>query len=76
MVNALNLGPVSDLVLLEPALFEQVSIEELRVVRAQYATVVSALLLDRNPVVCVTQFWDLFSPNRSTHPRVERMTIQ
>ena len=76
IVNALNLGTVSDLVLLEPALFEQVSIEELRVLRAQCTTVASTLLGDGNPEVDVTQFLDLISPNRSTHPRVERMTIQ
>ena len=35
MVNALNPGAVSDLVLLEPALFERLSIDELRALRAQ-----------------------------------------
>ena len=76
MVNALYSGAVSDLVLLEPALFEQVSIDELRALRAQYATVASALLSDGGPVVGVTQFLDLISPNRFTLPRVERIKIQ
>lgn len=76
MVNALNPGSVSDLVLLEPALLERMSIDELRIVRSQYAMAASALLSDGDPVVGVTQFLDLISPNRSTHPRVERMTIQ
>ena len=35
-----------------------------------------ALLSDGGLVVGVTQFLDLISPVRSTHPRVERMTIQ
>ena len=76
MVNPLYPGAVSDLVLLEPALFEQVSIDELGAARAQYATVTSALLSDGGPVVGVTQFLDLISPNRSTHPRVERIKVQ
>ena len=76
MVNALNTRSVSDLVLLEPALLEQMSIDELRIVRCQYAIAASALLSDGDPVVGVTQFLNLISPNRSTHPRVERMTVQ
>ncbi len=75
MVNALNPGSVSDLVLLEPALLERKSIDELRILRSQRAIVALALLSDGDPVVSVTQFLDLISPNRSTHPRVERMTI-
>ena len=35
MVNALNPGSASDLVLLEPALLERMSIDELRIVRSQ-----------------------------------------
>ena len=76
MVNALYPGAVSDLVLLEPALFERVSIDEFRAVRAQYAIVASALLSDCDPIAGVTQFWDLISPNRSTHRRFEQIKIQ
>lgn len=46
MVNGLNPGAFSDLVLLGPVLFEPVSIDDLGAARAQFATVASALLLD------------------------------
>ncbi len=76
MVNALSPGVVDDLVLLEPALLERSSLEELRDLRSRYATAASSLLVEDDPVIGVTQFLDLISPNRSTHPRVERMTVQ
>ena len=37
MVNALNPGFVSDPILLEPGRLERMSIDELRIARAQYA---------------------------------------
>jgi pimeloyl-ACP methyl ester carboxylesterase len=44
MFNALNPRSVSDLVLLEPAFLERMSIGELRILRSQYAIAASALL--------------------------------
>ena len=76
MVNALNPSVVDEMVLLEPALLERASLESLRELRSRYAVASASLLSEDDPVVGVTQFLDLISPNRSTHPRVERMTVQ
>ena len=76
MVNALNPGVVDDLVLLEPALLERSSLEALRELRSLYLVASASLLTEDDPVVGATQFLDLISPNRSTHPRVEHMTVQ
>jgi hypothetical protein len=76
MANALNPGVVDDMVLLEPALLERASLDALRELRSRYAGASASLLTEDDPVIGVTQFLDLISPNRSTHPRVERMTVQ
>ena len=76
MANALNPGVVDDMVLLEPALLERASLDALRALRSRYAEASASLLTEDDPVMGVTQFLDLISPNRSTHPRVERMTVQ
>ena len=76
MVNALNSGVIDDLVLLEPALLERSSLEALRELRSLYLVASASLLTEDDPVIGVTQFLDLISPNRSTHPRVEHMTVQ
>jgi pimeloyl-ACP methyl ester carboxylesterase len=76
MVNARNPGVVDDLVLLEPALLERSSLEALRQLRSLYLVASVSLLTEDDPVIGVTQFLDLISPNRSTHPRVEHMTVQ
>jgi pimeloyl-ACP methyl ester carboxylesterase len=76
MVNARNPGVVDDLVLLEPALLERSSLEALRELRSLYLVASVSLLTEDDPVIGVTQFLDLISPNRSTHPRVEHMTVQ
>ena len=76
MVNALNPGVVDDMVLLEPALLERASLDALREIRSRYAEASTSLLMEDDPVIGVTQFLDLISPNRSTHPRVERTTVQ
>ncbi len=64
------------MVLLEPALLERASLDALRELRSRYAEASASLLTEDDPVIGVTQFLDLISPNRSTHPRVERMTVQ
>jgi pimeloyl-ACP methyl ester carboxylesterase len=76
MANAVNPGVVDDMVLLEPALLERASLDALRELRSRYAGASASLLTEDDPVIGVTQFLDLISPNRSTHPRVERMTVQ
>jgi len=76
MANALNPGVVDDLVLLEPALLERSSLEALRELRSLYVVASASLLTEDDPVIGATQFLDLISPNRSTHPRVEQMTVQ
>ena len=76
MANALNPGVVDDMVLLEPALLERSSLDALRELRSRYAEASASLLTEDDPVMGVTQFLDLISPNRSTHPRVERITVQ
>ena len=76
MANALNPGVVDDMVLLEPALLERSSLEALRELRSLYLVASASLLTEDDPVVGATQFLDLISPNRSTHPRVEHMTVQ
>lgn len=64
------------LVLIESALLERASVNVLRELRAQYATVADQLLTAGDPSVAVTAFLDLVAPFRSRHPRVERMTVQ
>jgi pimeloyl-ACP methyl ester carboxylesterase len=76
MVNARLPKVISALVLLEPALLERVSIDALRTVRAKYSEAADALLTEADPTVGVTRFLDLIAPQRSKHPRVERMTVQ
>ena len=76
MANAVNPGVIDDMVLLEPALLERASLDALRELRSRYAGASASLLTEDDPVIGVTQFLDLISPNRSTHPRVERMTVQ
>jgi hypothetical protein len=76
MVNVRNPGVIDDLVLLEPALLERSSLEALRELRSLYLVASVSLLTEDDPVIGVTQFLDLISPNRSTHPRVEHMTVQ
>ena len=56
MVNALNPGVVSDLVLLEPALLERASLTALRELRSRYAIAASLLLTEGDPIVGVKQF--------------------
>jgi pimeloyl-ACP methyl ester carboxylesterase len=76
MVNVRNPGVIDDLVLLEPALLERSSLEALRELRSLYLVASVSLLTEDDPIIGVTQFLDLISPNRSTHPRVEHMTVQ
>ena len=76
LVNRQLQGRCERLVLLEPALFERQSIEVLREVRANYVKATTALLNPGEVEHGIRQFLDLISPNRSKHPRVERMTIQ
>lgn len=67
---------VNKLALIEPALLERESLDALRAVRAAYAGAVDALVYQDDPTAGVTAFLDLIAPKRSTHPRVERMTVQ
>ena len=76
MVNVRNPGVIDDLVLLEPALLERSSLEALRELRSLYLVASVSLLTEDDPIIGVTQFLDLIAPNRSTHPRVEHMTVQ
>ena len=76
MVNALNPGVFSDLVLLEPALLERASLKALRELRPRYAIAASLLLTEGDPIIGVKKFLDLISPNRSRHHRIEHVTVQ
>ncbi len=62
--------------LIEPALLERAEIDQLRTLRAQYAKAAERLLSDQDPHLGVVDFLNLVAPNRSKHPRVERMTVQ
>ena len=76
MVHQRATGRCQRMALLEPALLERESLDDLRRLRAQYAESVSALLDDQHVECGITRFLDLIAPNRSRHPRVERMTLQ
>lgn len=76
MWNAATPNRVRRLALIEPALLERESLDALRAVRASYAQAVDALVHHEDPRFGVTNFLDLIAPKRSTHPRVERMTVQ
>lgn len=67
---------VRRLCLIEPALLERSDLDALRDLRAAYRRVAERLLEDADPAAGVLQFLDLVSPNRSRHPRVERLTVQ
>ena len=76
LVNAARRELVCGLVLLEPTLLERASLDALRAVRAYYAEAAVTLLSEKDSSIGVRQFLDLIAPNRSMHPRVERMTVQ
>jgi pimeloyl-ACP methyl ester carboxylesterase len=76
MWNAAAPQRVNRLALIEPALLEREPLDALRAVRASYAQAVDALVHHEDPKAGVTAFLDLIAPKRSTHPRVERMTVQ
>lgn len=76
MWNAAAPHRVNRLALIEPALLERESLDALRALRASYAQAVDALVHHADPKLGVTAFLDLIAPKRSTHPRVERMTVQ
>lgn len=62
--------------LIEPALLERESLDALRELRGQYANAAEMLLDLEDPHPGVVAFLDLVAPSRSTHPRVERLTVQ
>jgi len=72
-----SIGPrAARLALIESALLERADLHVLRTLRGQYAVVTDRLLAGGDPTDGVVAFLDLVAPNRSRHPRVERITVQ